>query len=224
MSDHVFQDRKGQTFEQAIRAFLTCRIEVSGYEPKVCAGGRYWWAVVQTPEGEYEAIAGRVSAFDGQGWGYKIERAHNYPALTNPPLEVRKALISRGVPVAGVYEPGVTSEKFALMMRDELVETIAEAIEVKDDAYLLEAIASLKTTAARIITEVAEEKSSTIGRTPVVLPEAVLDAVIEHVDSESGKYLMWLRTRHQYPLTQEQSERVGEVLDPVYKERLLATY
>lgn len=224
MSNHVFQDRKGQTFEQALQGMLTCRIEVSGYEPRVRTGGRYWWAVVQTADGEYEALAGRVSALDGDGWGYKIERAKHYPALNNPPMKVRKALIARRVSVAGVYEPGVTSEKFALMTREELFTSITEAIESKDNAYLLDAVASLKTTAVRIMTEVVEAMSSTVGRTPVVLSEAVLNAVVEHVDSESGKYLMWLRTRHQYPLTQEQSQRVGEVLDPLYKERLLATY
>lgn len=192
MSTEIFQQYKGQSFDKAIARFLRGTIIASGFEPRDRAStGRFWWGLLQDPDEAITVVCGRVSNFQDGGWGYKIERATAWEnKVSNPPLNVRKAIVKHGLRVKGVYNPDSDDHKFALMMRETMVASVSDAILSGDDAFLLEAIAYLGSDAANAAMDFFFDQCGYVSRKPPKVSTTILRAIAANADQETAKWLM----------------------------------
>lgn len=192
MSDFIFQDYRGQSFDKCLAKFLSDNIIASGFEPRErCYEGRFWWAVCESTKGTMEVICGRVTNFGDGGWGYKIGIAAEWENNTfNPPLNVRKAIVKHGLRVKDVYIPDSDDNKFALMLRGTLLSKVTDAILSGDDACLLEIIPFLGSDATRAAMAFFHNECSYVGRKPPKISLPVLRAIAANADDLTAKYLV----------------------------------
>lgn len=221
MSDHIYQQYEGQTFDKAIAGhrrskipgpndgYLKGNILASGYEPRTEVSGRFWWAILEGSDGTKSVACGRVSNFINGGWGYKIEHASAWEnrEQPNPPLNVRKTIVKHGLRVKGVNEPGTTDPAFATTMLKELTANMLTSLKAGDEKYALDALASLQSTAVSVIAELIR------GGEKITYPESVLDACTDYLDAKSASLLARFHRFKTIALTPVQAFKVAPFLD-----------
>lgn len=216
MSDYIFQDHRGQSFEQAFSRGLDGTIIASGFEPRDRSyEGRFWWGVGKTADGTIEVFCGRVSNFQDGGWAYKIEGLEYWGGSDhNPPVNVRKAIVKHGLRVKGVHNPDSNDNKFALVLRETLLAKVAAAIVNGDDDYLLEVIPYLGSDATRAAMRAFHDECTYAGRKPPKVSVAVLRAIAANADQETATWLM-ITMRERYV---ELDAVVADTIYPLLKE------
>lgn len=216
MSDYIFQDHRGQSFEQAFSRGLDGTIIASGFEPRDRSyQGRFWWGVGETADGTMEVFCGRVSNFQDGGWAYKIEGLEYWGGSDhNPPVKVRKEIVKHGLRVKGVYNPDSDDNKFAVMLRGDLLTKVTDAILNTDDAFLLEVIPHVGSDATRAYMRAFHDECNVVMRKPPKVSTAVLRAIAANADRETATWLM-ITMRERYV---ELDSVVADTIYPLLKE------
>lgn len=223
MSDFIFQDHRGQSFDKCLAQFLTGKIIASGFEPRDRAAiGRFWWGVLEFAGGTMEVVCGRVTNFGDGGWGYKIGLATEWENNTlNPPLNVRKAIVKHGLRVKGVYNPDLDNHKFALMTRETMAATVSAAIVSADDAYILEAIAYLGSNAASAAMDFIEQQGNYQGRKQPKVSTAVLRAIAANADEATAMSMLRAMRWNELKLDAEIAGLIYPLLDEWDRQKLI---